>query len=255
MIYVTFEQGEVKSNRFTITNLKRPFQNIVHTEKSVIEKKKPWETFIKNNSLLKSPLSYHIPIRANTYGTLFRASFQQFPSHWVYDTNKSLSPLFRDKVLHKILHENLLKEDETSEGIRQHLQIIINLLAKSYDFDVILTDIKNLASFTLPIPIIYDNAKLVSIPTPSSVRLRTIQAILRKHKTELPLRAFDWQLLKDVSLTRHSTFDLKQLKPYTNVLVVVGTNVYYAGFLAMELRRIKGEVFDPLPVTLFNVVG
>lgn len=263
MIYVTFEKGEIKANRFTITNLKRPFQNIVHSTK-IAKQRRPIDTFMDGTRLLKKLLIYEIPIKKSTYGTLFRSSIQGFPSHWVYETNKTISPLFRDKVLHKILHEDLLKEDEAFENIRQHLKVIMNLLVKSYDFDLILTDIENLASFTLPLPIIYDDAKLVSVPPPSTVRLKTVRALLRKHESKLPLKTFDWQLLSHISLTRHSTFDLNRLKGYTNILIISGTNPYYAGFLARELGRVRRDkeeatersklTFNPLPVTLFSVI-
>ena len=255
MIYVTFEKGEVKANRFTIANLKRPFQNIVYKKERRLWK--PSETFMLGTKLLEDTYPYDIPIKKDTYGTLFHATTQGFPSHWVYETTKTVSPLFRDKAIHKILHKDLLNDDETFENIRQHLQVIVNLLAKSYNFDLILTDIENLTSFTLSLPVIYDDAKLISVPPPTTVRLKTVRALLRKHKDGILLHAFDWQLLSQISLTRHSTFDLSRLKGHSNVLIIVGTNQYYAGFLAKELIKVKGGIehtLDLLPITLFSVI-
>jgi len=254
VIHITFEEGRVKSNNFVITDLKKPFKNIVSSP--IVNPENLARTFEKPGGLIRSmPYPFYVQIKKQALGSLFRGTFHGYPSYWVYETNSTLSPLFRDKVLHKILQEDLMTESETYQGIRQHFKILINLLVRSYAFDVIVTDIKNIASFTFSIPIIHDSAILTRMPQPITPRLKTIRA-LHRGSEELPLSLFDWQLLDHISLQRYSSFDVHQLRNYKNILLLIGTNVYYAGFLAKEIRKlwVTGRQFEPLPITLFRVV-
>lgn len=255
MIYVTFEEGKIKANRFTVTDLKKPFQNIIHTKKIKRYPKPSLYYEDKYGGLLDSPPVYYVRIKTNTFGSLFRHNFNDYPLFWVYETNKLLSPLFRDKVIHKMLDEDLLKEE--NESISQHIKVIVNLLIKSYNYDAVLTDIKNLTAFTWAVPMIYDDSALVKLPRDSSPRINVLQGILKNHQEGIPLRLLDSQTFDLISLTRHTTFDLEQLEDYNSVLILSGTNFFYSSFIAKKLRTIKRErkeLFEPLPVSLFKVI-
>lgn len=249
MIQITFKEkeGEIICNKHVITNLKKPFKNIVHSIKA-LNNKKPYETF----EGLNIPLTYYVFIKKNTCGTLFKNSSHGFPSHFVYETNKSISSLFRDKVLHEFLYKEIFKP--SMEEARRSLQVVLSLLAQS--FDVIITDMEIVNSFNLPIPVVYDEMKLIFSPESSMSQLQMLKALLKEHREGLPIRLFDWRVLQYISLPKHSTFDFTKIKDYENILILVGTNNYLSGFLAKELRRVRwttGETCSPLPVTLFSI--
>lgn len=237
-------------NSFRILDLKKPFQRIVGDQESV---DKLLRTPTESLSRAKKPLTYYVKFSEKRAGAMFHSEVQGLKCHWVYNTNTSVSPLFRDKAL-TILLKTLNTENETYKEIRRYLTGIIRLLWKSFSFDCILTSIETLPLLLPEVPMIVTPLILKSLPKQTafpSVRHKTLQAVLKGHPEGIPLSLLTGDSYNFLSL-RHTNFDKMLLQDKKKVLIIEGTNTYYAGFLAREFYFLQG-IKEVLPTTLFHI--
>jgi hypothetical protein len=250
MLSIRMRDAHLLVNEIKIVDLRKPFLRIIQKSDGISGiLRKPSETLVRP----RKPLSYYVKITGTKAGALYNVEKHGLQSHWVYSTNNTISNVFKDKSLQTIL-KNLDSELEQFELIRQYLSVAVNFLVKSFDFDVILTSIPTLGSIT-KFNLVVDEVKLTKLPDLSYEprRYRSVKALLKGHKEGLPTRLFDWEILTNIT-AKHTTLDRKALEGYNNILVLAGTNVQYAGFLAREVAKIRG-VKEVLPVSLFHVGG
>ena len=250
MLSIRIRDANLLVNEIEIVNLREPFQRIVHKSDGIDSiLRTPKETL----SRPRKPLSYYVKITETKAGALYNIEKHGLQGHWVYSTNNSISDVFRDKALQTVLH-SLDPEMEQYSLICQYISVVIGYLVKSYKFDVILSTIPTIEKLT-KFPVIIDQSKLVRLPKLSyeSKRFRSVKALLKGHEEGIPTRLFDWEILTKID-SRNTTLDKKKLEGYNNILVLAGTNVQYAGYLAKEISKVKG-VKEVLPVSLFHVGG
>ena len=255
-------------NGARIVDLKKPFQRIVGNHGESISKilRAPQESLSRK----KRPLTYYVKFSEYKAGALFNSDIDGLKCHWVYNTNPSISPLFRDKVLLSLV--NLLDTPMEIYGeICQYLRSIIMLLWKSFSFDCIYSSIR-----TLPFLLSYDDIPIITAPL-NLVRLpkkcpwgdkditsgdrggrngleryKILQAILKGHPKGIPLSILTGTSYNLISLVRDTTFNRDILKGKKNILIVESTNTAYAGFLSREISSLPG-VKETLPVCFFHI--
>lgn len=248
MLSINVKNACLVVNENSIVNLRKPFKRIVHIPEGV---ETIYRTPSETLSRARKPLPYYVKITNTKAGALYNIERHNLKSHWIYNTNSSISDIFKDKSLQTILH-NLNIEQPSFETIRQYLSTVINFIFKSYNFDIIYTSIPTLSCITKE-NVISDDLKLIKLPDlkHESKRYRSVKALLKGHPEGLPARLFNWEVYTKIT-KRYTTLDKKILKGYTNVLVIVGTNIQYAGFLCKEIKKING-VKEVLPVSLFKI--
>lgn len=237
-------------NSFRVLDLRKPFHRIVGDEDSV---DKLLRTPTESLSRAKKPLTYYVKVTEKRAGALFHSEVQGLKCHWVYNTNTSVSPLFRDKAL-TILLKSLETQNETYKEVRRYLTGVVRLLWKSFPFDCIITSIETLPLLLPEVPIHILPLTLTSLPKQTafpSTRHTTLKAVLKGHPEGIPLSLLTGDAYSFLSL-KHTTFDKKLLQDVKNVLIIEGTNTSYAGFLARELYFLPG-VKQVLPTTLFHI--
>lgn len=239
-------------NGFRIVDLQKPFHRIVGNHGESINKilRTPSESLSRQ----KKPLTYYVKFSERRAGALFNSEVHGLKSHWVYNTNTHISPLFRDKALSTLV--NLLEtiDTETYNEVRRYLSSILMLLWKSFSFDCVFSSLQTLPVLVPNIPIIVAPLTLVALPehvAHNNVRHKTLQAVLKGHSGGIPLSILTGASYNFLSL-RHTTFDRSLIKDKKSILVIEGTNTAYAGFLARELSFFP-EVHDVLPVCLFHI--
>ena len=245
MIQIKLQDAHISVNGIRLVNLREPFQRIVNCPDGPSTLLRPPSQTLART---RKPLTYYVPMTSSKAGALYNMELHTLQSHWVYSTNTSVSPVFRDKALQTVLH-NL----DEQENIRKYLEVVVGMLTKSYSFDAILTTIPHLNLMT-SIPIIGDTTKLVKLPGRrfETRRYRTVRALLDGHKG-LPARLFDWEVFTEIT-SRHTTLDKKRFREYSSIMVLVGTNVQYAGWLTNELLKLR-NVKEVLPVSMFYIGG
>jgi hypothetical protein len=202
----------------------------------------------------KKPLTYYVKFAENRAGALFNSEVSGLKSHWTYNTNTSVSPLFRDKALLTLL--NVLDTDDMKVygEIRKYLAGVLRLVWKSFPFDCIVTSLGKLPYLLPDIPIIVMPLMLTSLPRQrsfSSIRYTTLKAVLKGHPEGIPLSLLTGESFSFLSL-RHTTFERDLLKDMKNILIVEGTNTSYSGFIAREFSFLEG-VKEVLPITIFHI--
>jgi hypothetical protein len=246
MINLKLRDSTLFANRVKIVNLNRPFKSIVSYS---AEKDKHLSSRLVTSEEERQPLlPYHVQITETKAGVLYGARKNTFKVYWVYSTNSRVSSTFRDVVL-----QEFFKEMHNDEDMRRYIVVIISLLVNSFDFEYIFTDIPGLEKIYKKVPIVFDPTKLLNI-SPERVTTPTIHVVksmLREHTEGLPLRLFDSQVYTAVSLFKNTTFD-KSILPSEKGLILMGTNHYYAGFLAKELNTYSLNE-KVLPVCLFYI--
>lgn len=250
MLSIRMQDACLLVNEIKIVNLRKPFLRIIHRPNGISEiLRTPSETLARP----RKPLSYYVKITNTKAGSLYNTEKHGLQGHWVYSTNNSISDIFRDKALQTILH-NLDSELEQFELIRQYFSTVVNFLIKSYNFDVVVTSIPTLECITKE-NIIVDQSNLIKLPSLryESKRYRSVRALLNGHKEGLPTRLFDWETLINIE-AKHTTLDKRGIEGHNNILILTGTNVQYAGWLACEIKKIRG-VKEVLPVSLFHMGG
>lgn len=248
MLSISVRNANLVINENDIVDLRKPFKRLVHVPEGV-------DTIIRTPSETlnapRKPLAYYVKITNTKAGALYNIERHGLKSHWIYSTNPSKSDVFKDKTLQTILH-HLDSEQEYIKAIRQYLTTVVNFVFKSYKFDVIYTSIPTLQSITKE-PVIVDKSNLIKLPElpQETKRYRSVRALLNGHPEGLPARLFDWHVYKNINY-RHTTLDKAQISGYTNVLILTGTNIQYAGFLYREIKKIP-SVKEVLPVSLFRI--
>ena len=245
MVNTKLVDAHLTVNGIRLVNLREPFQRIINCpDGSRHILRPPSETLARE----RKPLTYYVPMTNTKAGALYNMEIQKLQSHWVYSTNTSISPVFRDKAIQTTLH-NL--ENDENELLRDYLKVIVNMLTKSYDFDVIFSPIPGLSMITR-VPVIKDETLITKLPNKRQEmkRYRTIKALINGHKG-LPARLFDWRIYSEISL-KASNLDKKLFKEYSRIMVLTGTNVQYAGWLTRELLKMR-NVKEVLPVSMFHI--
>ena len=248
MLSVRMNEASLLINEIEVVNLRKPFQRIVHKHKDIDSVlRTPSETL----SRPRKPLSYYVKITDSKAGALYNIEKHGLQGHWVYSTNNSVSDVFRDKALQTILR-SIHDDREQVNLVRQYISVVLGYLTQSYDFDAVFTCLPGLEKFTKK-EVITDTSKLVKLPTLNfeSRRYRSVRALLNGHREGLPTRLFDWEVFTNID-SRHTSLDKKIFEGYRNVLILTGTNVQYAGFLAKELQKVR-SIKEVLPVSLFHI--
>ncbi len=242
---------ELYINGFKILDLKRPFHRIVGNTTGI-------DTILRTPSeslsRQKKPLTYYVKFSEKKAGALFHSEVCGLKSHWLYNTNTSISPLFRDKALLTLLNILDTSSLEVYEEVRRYLRSIIRLVWKSFPFDCIITSLRTLPLLLPDLPVIFMPLRLTSLPKHiafPSVRHKTLQAVLHGHSEGIPLSLLTGESYNFLSL-RHTTFEKNSLKEYKNILIIEGTNTAYSGFLARELAFLCG-VKEVLPCCIFHI--
>ena len=163
--------------------------------------------------------------------------------YWVYSTNGSLTPLFRDKSVQYVLR-SLRQNREVCDRVFT----VVSLILYSYDFECILTDISELAESGLGRPVICDDVNIIKYDSDVDGKDRVLRNLLQTHKS-IPLRLMNEDILRRVSL-ESSNWDRSKLNGATRVLILVASNMAYASYLYRNLQ-LEGA----LPVSLFNVTS
>jgi hypothetical protein len=249
VIIHTLRESTLLSNGIEITDLRKPFQRIVRKSDGVDTLRHiPSETLARP----RKPLYYYVPITKTVAGALYNTEYKGLQSHWVYSTNTSISDVYRDKALQHML-EHLHIETETNQKIRAYLSRVLELLIASYTFDCIVTPITSLSTLT-NFSLAIDNSCLIKLPKRDgkSQRYNSVRALLNGHKEGIPSHILDWEIYNEIDLSRNTTFDRKKIEGNRSILIIAGTNTQYAGFLARELKKIRG-VREVLPVSLFYI--
>jgi len=238
-------------NGFRVLDLKKPFHRIVGNRESIDSiLRTPSESLSRQ----KKPLTYYVKFTEKKAGAMFNSEVCGLKSHWLYNTNTSISPLFRDKALLTLLNVLDTPSIEVYEDVRKYLKSIVRLVWKSFPFDCILTSLRTLPLLLPDLPIILAPLRLVSLPKQiafPSVRYKTLQAVLQGHSDGVPLSLLTGESYNFLSL-RYTTFERASLKNLKNILIIEGTNTAYAGFLARELSFLCG-IKEILPTTLFHI--
>ena len=136
------------------------------------------------------------------------------------------------------------------ERVRQYVCVVLNLLMTSFPFDCLYTDIPEIKHLSLPFPVIIDDTVLIKMEGVLPHQ-RLQHAILERH-TYIPLRLCDWRTFDHIRLVGPNTsFRAGVLEQHRNILLLTGTNPFYAGFLSREFHSMGYE--EVLPVSLFSV--
>jgi hypothetical protein len=244
------EQTQLYLNGFRVVDLKKPFHRIVGRDEGVNGiLRSPSESLSRQ----KKPLTYYVKFAEKKAGALFHSEVIGLKCHWIYNTNTSISQLFRDKGLLTLL--NVLETDmEVYAEVRRYLSSILRLLWKSYPFDCVVTSLKHLPLLLPGVPVVVMPLMLISLPKQPafpSVRYKTLQAVLKGHSGSIPLSLLTGESFRFLAL-RHTSFEKEKLHVCKNILILEGTNTSYAGFLARELSFLSG-VKEVLPTTLFHI--
>ncbi len=249
MFTIDLHDTQLYINTFRILDLKKPFHRIVGDPENI---QKILRTPSESLSRQKKPLTYYVPFSDTRAGAMFHSEVSGLKCHWIYNTNSSVSPLFRDKALLTLLNF-LDASGNTYEEVRRYLSSLLYLLWNSFSFDCILTSIRTLPLLAPDLPIVVMPLKLTSLPAKIAFmtdRYKTLQAVLKGHPNGIPLSLLTGESYRFISL-RHTTFDKSLIKNKKNILIVEGTNTSYAGFLARELSFLG--VKEILPTTLFHI--
>ncbi len=254
MLHLTCKEGRLLVNwRHELVRLNSPFQRI--TDERSRKRGKAHLTMAPSQTFTESqrPRAYRISFK-NQHQTaaLFVSGSRGLQSQLLYDTNRHISALFREKALHSLLN-NLDADAEPYPAIRRYLRIMLNVLCASYPFDGVLTDIPALHGLELDLPVVQKTWNLVKVPPSRLTWFCTycwlVERALRAHQA-IPLPCLDGRVLRDIDLA-HTDFRSEDLGGHTKMLFVTGTNTFYAGFIARELRN-RGYQ-EVLPVTLFGI--
>jgi hypothetical protein len=248
---VDFRETGLYINGFYVVDLKKPFHRIVGHEDRNIETilRAPSETLRE-----KKPLTYYVKFSQKKAGALFRSEVMGLKCHWLYNTNTSISPLFRDKALLTLLNTLDTPDMDAYAEVRRYLSTILRLLWKSYPFDCVFTSLRTIPLLLPEVPVVVQPLRLMRLPKnifQPSVRYKTLAAVLQGHPEGIPLSLLTGESYKFLAL-RHTTFNKDELCGYKNILILEGTNTSYAGFLAREFTFISG-IQECLPSTLFHI--
>ena len=250
MFTVELHETELYINTFRVVDLRKPFHRILHDKESV---ERLLRTPSESLSRQKKPLTYYVKFAERKAGAMFNSEVAGLRCHWIYNTNTSVSPLFRDKALLTMLSVLDQQEVEIYAEVRRYLSSILRLLCKSFAFDCVVTSLHVVPMLIPDFPVIVLPLKLTSLPKQvarPSARYTTLQAVLKGHPEGIPLSLLTGSSYNFLSL-RHTSFDRDVLKDKKNILIIEGTNTSYSGFLAREFAFLG--VREVLPTTIYHI--
>lgn len=185
---------------------------------------------------------YFIRVDDNRYYKMWISYELNLKSQIVYQTNYKVSELFRSKSLTYILH-NLESDTEAFKKIRRALSACIRMIANSYDFDLILTDVPGLTKLNIgrsidliDVSIIHTNSKFED----------PLNLLISKYE-KVPLKVLPGEVLTTVNSEDTNIHELNVSGK--KVLLISGLNKYSCGWMHQELQ----SQCTVLPVTLFNL--
>jgi hypothetical protein len=237
------------NERFALVHLRKPFLPKRTDIQSWKQEKGPL-TLTPAQTFTDSlrPYAYRLQIGPQI-ARMYVSGSHKLQCQLIYDTNRSLSPIFRDKALHHLLN-HLDAETEPYRDMRFYLRRVLKVLCSSYPFDCVLTDIPTLQRLKLPIPVVYQPWHLLQLPGTRLYRHRWVVELVRRGHGKIPLQCLDWRVFECIRL-EDTDFQPAHLGGHHKIFFVTGTNKYYAGFVARELRQ--RDYPEILPVTIFGV--
>lgn len=239
------KDNELYVNSRMIVKLNNPFRSLssIYKVKNVFQLQR---LFQSPKEVIDNCKSYNLQVSNKGYATLFcyyEKRRPDYPRYWIYNTNGRITPLFRDKAI-----SQFGKMIGTFPDQKDMLITIIDLLAHSYSFDCIVTDIDFIREEDIQIPVVHDSSTLRSYKRKEKDTLdKVMTKLLVSHSHEIPVRVMYDNILDRISLS-DTNFDLRRIRPYSRILVLVMSNFQYAKFLWHHLK--PKEV---MPVVLFNI--
>lgn len=236
------------NNSFKLFNLHRPFQRV----SSLKNLHRSLGTYVKTPSeSLESNYNYYpCRIEKGVFGLLHRAWPTGFKYHGLYGTNFGVSSAMRVKSL-----ELLIKGDHIIPDIQQEINEkvcrVVRCLISSFDFNCVITDCNILTRKLLRVPVIHTkwsltNLRFVDRQTES---MRVLQLLLNRYE-KIPLSVLG-KTISSINLDC-TDIDLTSIDQYDRILVIMGTNGYYASWLTSLLYE-QLEDKEVLPTVLFMI--
>lgn len=185
---------------------------------------------------------YFVRIDANRYYRMMISYEHEYKTQVVYQTNMSVSEKFRSQALTYVLN-NLMTDSDEYKSVRRALIASISLIARSYSFDRILTDIPEIAELNLGHPIQFVDVSVVK-RNPKYEKLNLLMDLYKR----VPLRVLPVELILRIDPADTTISDVVADCP-EKVLFISGLNKYSTGWIYRELVQ-KSVI---LPVTLFNL--
>lgn len=232
---IVYENGIVESELFEIVNIHKPF----HSKVDKIKRKASLsKLIISPDETRNSPqIKRYLVSVGNRFAYKMHVTYKgDLKCHNIYDTNSSVDRILRSKVI-----KTLIDEIDQFPNLGHDLRNIIRVIAKSWDFDCIVTDIPWLTG-NYHIPVINADWSLLKSNS-NDVYFHTMNLVIKEY-SKIPLNILPYSTFENLNIDNTNIDDL----PYKCPLFLMMSNSYYAGYLANVMNR-------GLAVALFKVVG
>ena len=249
---IKMKDGWLVANWYQLFNLKKPYRNSIDVVKSTWEHRATKHVYRSPGSVydLGSTFRYRFRTSKNHFHALIPATGHGLKGHAIYSSAVTCPSVFMANNLMEVLLK-LPTRDPVYAEIRKLLSVVVGKVLTSYDFDIVLTDLKY-PKCVLPssfpedkiyrMDYVYD--KPLRIPA-----LRIENAAMNNHGP-VPLRVLDSDALSIMPID-NTNIDMSVFPKDSKILILSGLNLFYSAYMANLLR--KEGIQQVLPISIFRI--